>query len=107
MNIGKAIRDARRRRNWPQGKLAQLAGMTQAYISFLEQGRRDPSWSTIKKTAEVLGLTVEQLICGQDTSRGRCQAKHAGAEIEGTTKCIVCAEREELIWALGVAQGRT
>jgi DNA-binding XRE family transcriptional regulator len=42
--------------------LASRAGITQAYLSQIETGKRDGSIPTMKKVAEALGLTIDELI---------------------------------------------
>jgi DNA-binding XRE family transcriptional regulator len=42
--------------------LAARAGITQAYLSQIETGKREGSISTMKNIADALGLTVDELI---------------------------------------------
>src|ERR1700732_830823 len=46
---GHALREARRKKNWTQEQTAQALGVTQAYLSMLEKGRRAVSDSVVLK----------------------------------------------------------
>jgi transcriptional regulator with XRE-family HTH domain len=43
-------------------ELAGKAGITQAYLSQIETGKRDGTVSTIKKIAEALKVTIDDLV---------------------------------------------
>jgi DNA-binding XRE family transcriptional regulator len=43
-------------------ELAGKAGITQAYLSQIETGKRDGTVSTIKKIAEALKVTIDELV---------------------------------------------
>ena len=62
MNIGKALRICRAARGLSQRDLAQKAGFSTSYISLVEQGKREPSLSGIKKLTEALSLPRDLLI---------------------------------------------
>lgn len=51
---GKLIRNLRKEAGLTQKKLAELAGVSQAHIAKIEQGKVDPRLSTINKIMEVL-----------------------------------------------------
>lgn len=42
-------------------ELAQKAGITQAYLSQIETGKRDGTVSTMKKIAQALSITLDEL----------------------------------------------
>ena len=42
--------------------LAEAAGITQAYLSQIESGKRDGTIGTMKKIAEALKLTIDDLV---------------------------------------------
>lgn len=73
MNIGKAIRVCRAARNISQRELAEKAKFSTAYISLIEQGKREPSLSAIKKLSDALSLPHDLLILlaleGGDTEK--------------------------------------
>lgn len=57
-----ALRRWRRARGLSQAQLAAKAGLTQAAVSELERGYRAPSLRTVAKLAEVLRVSVSDLI---------------------------------------------
>ena len=42
--------------------LAEAAGITQAYLSQIETGKRDGTIGTMKKIAEALEVTIDDLV---------------------------------------------
>jgi len=48
-------------RGWSQGELATKAGISVSYLSMLENSKRDPTVSTVKKVAQALGVPMEIL----------------------------------------------
>lgn len=60
------LRALRNARGWTQDQLGDLAGgMTQGYVSRLENGRVDPSWRTIDRLAKVLQVDPGDLVRGR------------------------------------------
>lgn len=53
---GQDLRNARRRRGWTQHHAAQKLGMTQAYLSMLESGRRAISRSATRRVLRTLDV---------------------------------------------------
>jgi transcriptional regulator with XRE-family HTH domain len=51
----------RERRNLTQGELAKAAGVSQSTIAHIENGKKDPSLSTLKKIAEALDVHIAVL----------------------------------------------
>ena len=51
----------RKRKGVSQGKLSELTGYTQAYISLLESGKRTPSYDNLIKIAGALECSVEEI----------------------------------------------
>ncbi|HEV2999717.1 MAG TPA: helix-turn-helix transcriptional regulator [Solirubrobacteraceae bacterium] len=60
MDVGQAIRDARRRAGLTQADLARRARTSQATLSAYETGRKEPSISTLERVLAAAGaqLTV-------------------------------------------------
>ena len=56
------IRVWRRHRGLAVGELAALAGVSQAYLSQIETGKRQGPAETLKRVAIALGVTVDDLI---------------------------------------------
>ncbi|HOA81292.1 MAG: helix-turn-helix transcriptional regulator [Methanofastidiosum sp.] len=57
----KSIRYYRRKNNITQQKLAELLGITQTYISFIEQKKMYPDIETAEKLASILNVPVGAL----------------------------------------------
>lgn len=62
MNLGKAIKLCRTQKNLSQSDLALASGISVSYLSLLEKGRRDPSFSTVKGISEALDIPTSILI---------------------------------------------
>ncbi len=62
MNLGKAIKLCRTQKNMKQSDLAGLAQISVSYLSLLEQGKRDPSFSMIQNIASALSIPVSILV---------------------------------------------
>lgn len=60
------LRLAREVKGWSQTKLGSEAGFTQAQISRLESGRREPRISTVRKLAEALGVHPDSIFPEDD-----------------------------------------
>jgi transcriptional regulator with XRE-family HTH domain len=61
MQIGKNIRTLREERGLDQGELADRVGITQPYLSQLENGQRDPSVSLLRKIVDELETSLPGL----------------------------------------------
>ncbi len=53
---GNRLREARRSKSWTQAQTARALGVTQAYLSMLEKGRRPPLELLVRKAHRVLHL---------------------------------------------------
>jgi transcriptional regulator with XRE-family HTH domain len=60
--LGRAIRRLRRARNLTIEGLAHASDMHPTYLSGIERGRRNPTWSKITGLASGLGIPVIQLV---------------------------------------------
>lgn len=58
-DIIQALIDARKTQNITQRELSEITGITQADISRIENGTRNPSLSMIKRLAEGLGMVLK------------------------------------------------
>ena len=54
-----ALIDARKNQNITQKELSQLTGITQADISRIENGTRNPSLAMVKRIANSLGMRLK------------------------------------------------
>jgi XRE family transcriptional regulator, regulator of sulfur utilization len=59
--LGRAVRAIREERRINQVELAAKTGFTQAWISHVERGQRNPSWINVVRLAEGLGVGVAEL----------------------------------------------
>jgi len=60
--LGRAVRAIRAERGISQVQLAVDTGFMQAWISQVEHGRRNPSWSNVVRLAEGLGVRASELV---------------------------------------------
>jgi transcriptional regulator with XRE-family HTH domain len=59
--LGRAVQAIRAERGISQVQLAERTGLMQSWISHIEHGRRNPTWSNIGRLADGLGVTVAEL----------------------------------------------
>lgn len=62
MNIGKAIKLCRTQKGLTRTELAKNSDISISYLSLLEQGKRDPSLSTVEKLSNALHVPLSILI---------------------------------------------
>lgn len=60
--LGKNLKRIRTRKGMSQGDIYRSTGMDRAYLSSLENGKRNPTLSNIKKIAEALGVEPHELL---------------------------------------------
>lgn len=60
--LGKVIRSKRESRGLTQVELAQKSGLDRNYIGMVERGERNPSYLSLQKVAQGLGLSVDEMI---------------------------------------------
>lgn len=58
MELRDALINRRKRLHLNQEDLAQMAGISVATVKDIERGAGNPSWSTVEKICEVLGLRI-------------------------------------------------
>lgn len=61
-DFGQFVKEARLQKGWYQDVVAARAGLTQAYYSNIEQGKRMPTLFTSLKLCDVLGLNYNDFI---------------------------------------------
>ena len=69
--VAASLRAVRRPRGISQGQLAALAGVTASAISQAERGERGLSLSTLVRLSSQLGVTLDELLSGDDPSTYR------------------------------------
>lgn len=62
MNIGKAIKLCRTQKNLRQSELAASAQISVAYLSLIEQGKRDPNFSVLQSLSNSLNVPLSILV---------------------------------------------
>lgn len=62
MNIGKAIKLCRIQKGMRQFELAALANISVAYLSLIEQGKRDPNFSVLQSISRGLDVPLSILV---------------------------------------------
>ena len=65
---GALIREAREEKNLSQQQLAEQLHITRTTVSKWENGRGMPDVSLLERLAEVLELSVSELVCGEQTA---------------------------------------
>lgn len=67
--LGEAIKNARKRAGLTQEELGKRAGLSAAYVSQVESGRRvDPQFSSVVKLCRALGLSMDAVASGTPLS---------------------------------------
>jgi transcriptional regulator with XRE-family HTH domain len=59
--LGRAVQAIRAERNVSQVQLAAATGFMQSWISNVEHGHRNVSWSNVGRLAEGLGVSISEL----------------------------------------------
>jgi transcriptional regulator with XRE-family HTH domain len=60
--LGTALRELREERDLTQQQLAKKAGVAPTFLSDVERGTRNPSWSTILSIAKALKVKPSELV---------------------------------------------
>ena len=60
--LGENLRKLRLKKNLSQGDLATALSVDRAYISNIENGRMNPTLSTLEKIANALGISSSELL---------------------------------------------
>ena len=63
-DLGQAIRERRQGKNLSQEALAEIADFDRTYISLLERGARNPSFTNLCRVAAALSITPSELLKG-------------------------------------------
>ena len=66
--IGKRVQQLRKMKKLSQADLAELTEMSVSYISHIETGIKKASLESVVRIANALGVTVDQLLSGNQTS---------------------------------------
>ena len=60
--VGRNLKSIRLQKNITQGDICRALEIDRAYISALENGKRNPTVSTLERIAKVLGVSADELI---------------------------------------------
>lgn len=60
--LGARIRELRRRRDLTSTKLAAAAHISQPFVTEIERGKKSPSFATLERIAEALGVALGELL---------------------------------------------
>lgn len=61
MDLGLAVRTLRKSKGLTQGNFCEMVGITQSYLSQVENGNKEPSIDVVKKIADALGTPMPVL----------------------------------------------
>ena len=59
--LGLAVRELRKRAELSQEELAHASGLHPTYLSGIERGMRNPTWRSIGRVCDALGIGVSEL----------------------------------------------
>lgn len=61
MELGKAIKALRKKKDLNQGEFSKRIGITQSYLSGIEKGRKKPSIEVVESIAKAIGVPLAVL----------------------------------------------
>jgi transcriptional regulator with XRE-family HTH domain len=64
--LGKRIHELRAAKKWSQEEFAHVSGFHRTYIGQIERGEKNISFSNLVKGADVLGVTLSELLSDLD-----------------------------------------
>ena len=67
--IGQRIREYRLKEGLSQEELAHRAGMNAAHLGRIERGEKNPTFESIEKIVDALGITFEELFNFDSSSK--------------------------------------
>ncbi len=62
MHIGNAIKDLRQQRGFKQNQFADLCDLSQSYLSLIEKGNKEPTFTILKRIANILEIPMPVLV---------------------------------------------
>lgn len=90
-SLGRFIRDQRRQARLSLRKLAQLAGVSNPYLSQIERGLKKPSAEILQGIAKALRISAETLY----VKAGILEAEKAGDTVAAITTDPALTERQK------------
>lgn len=62
MSLGETISQLRKEAGFTQGELAEACNLSQTYLSQIEKGKKEPTWTSLNKISDVLGVPLPVLV---------------------------------------------
>ena len=62
------LKEIRREKGMNQTQLAELAGLTQAFVCEIETGKKTPSFATLVRIAKALNCSLDELAGMEETA---------------------------------------
>jgi transcriptional regulator with XRE-family HTH domain len=95
MSIGERIKAERDRRGWSQSELSRRSGVSQAFISQLEDGKRQElGMKAAQKLARAFEIGIEILLNGMDLTTPPVDLLRAAGYAEETIARVVATWRD-------------
>ena len=66
MNLGEQIKRIRNAKGLSQKEVLNISGLDKAQFSRIENGKTDPSFTTLEKIAKALGISISELFATTD-----------------------------------------
>ena len=60
--LGKNLKQIRTQKGMTQGDIVRTLGVSRSFVSNIENGKTNPTLSTIKRIADALGVSVDRLL---------------------------------------------
>jgi transcriptional regulator with XRE-family HTH domain len=78
MAVGSVIKKIRKNKGFSQGEFAEACGVTQAYLSQIESGKRRPGQELVNKAGEILKIPPQVItflsLDAEDIEEGKREA---------------------------------
>lgn len=76
MNLGETIYKYRTLKNLSQGELAEMLGVSRQSVSKWENNSATPDLDKIVKLCEIYGITIDELVKGEESDTASIPAVH-------------------------------
>lgn len=87
--IGRRVKETRLRRELSQAMLAESTDLSTAYIGHIETGKRQASLDSLVRISNVLNITVDYLLAGNQTKENGVYGEDLGWILED------CSQQEK------------
>ena len=101
--LGKRIHELRAAKKWSQEEFAHISGFHRTYIGQIERGEKNISFSNLVKVADVLGVTLSELLSDLDV-KGAGVRRPAKAN-KAYQSALHALDIQKLVRQLRVQQG--